>query len=177
MKTILETRRLILREYTPDDFEALYAIVGDAETMKHFPKPYDERWTRFWIGWSLEHCEKHGFGFWAVILKETGKLIGNCGLTMQIIDGESLPEIGYHIHKAYWRQGIAKEAAAAVRDWAFANTDYPALYSYMTKDNTASVKTAASIGMTKTGEFTDDRHGEMYIYRILRADWEQDRFV
>lgn len=168
MKIILETQRLILREYTPDDFDALFAIVGDADTMKHYPKPYDERGTKWWITWSLGHYEKHGFGFWAVILSETGELIGNCGLTMQIIDGEELPEIGYHIHKNHWNRGYAKEAAAAVRDWAWENTDYRALYSYMTKDNEASVKTAASIGMEKTGEFTDKHYGEMLVMRIMK---------
>lgn len=173
MKIILETERLILREYTPDDFDALFAIVGDSETMKHYPKPYDERGTKWWITWSLGHYEKHGFGFWAVILKETGELIGNCGLTMQIIDGESLPEIGYHIHKKYWRMGYAKEASRAVRDWAFTNTDYPALYSYMTGDNDASVSTAASVGMKKTGEFTDARYGEMLVYAVTRDAWEE----
>ena len=45
-----------------------------------------------------------------------GKLIGDCGITIQNIDGELLPEIGYHIHKDFWRQGFATEAAAAVRD-------------------------------------------------------------
>lgn len=172
MKIILETERLILREYTPDDFDALFAIVGDAETMKHYPKPYDERGTKYWIDWSLGHYAQHGFGFWAVILRETGELIGNCGLTMQIIDGESLPEVGYHIHKNYWRQGIAKEAASAVRDWAFENTDYPALYSYMTKDNEASVKTAASLGMKQTGAYTDKHYGDMLVYAVAREEWE-----
>ncbi len=168
MKIILETERLILREYTSDDFDALYAIVGDAETMKHYPKPYDERGTKWWITWSLQHYEQHGFGFWAVILRETGELIGNCGLTMQIIDGEQLPEIGYHIHKNHWNKGYAKEAAAAVRDWAWKNTEYPALYSYMTRGNEASIKTAAAIGMVKTGEFTDEHYGEMQVMRIER---------
>lgn len=46
-----------------------------------------------------------------------GKLIGDCGITIQNIDGELLPEIGYHIHKDFWRQGFATEAATAVRDW------------------------------------------------------------
>ena len=54
------------------------------------------------------------------MLKETGKFI----ITIQNIDGEKLPEIGYHIHKKYWRQGYAKEAAKAVRDWAF-EKEYP----------------------------------------------------
>ena len=168
MKRILATERLILREYTPDDFEALYAIVGDAETMKHYPKPYDERGTKYWISWSLQHYAEHGFGFWAVISKETGELIGNCGLTMQIIDGESLPEIGYHIRKDCWNIGYAKEAAAAVRDWAWENTDYKALYSYLTTGNEASVRTASSIGMVKTGEFTDAHYGGMQVMKIER---------
>ncbi len=173
MKIILETERLILREYTPDDFDALYAIVGDSETMKHYPKPYDERGTKWWITWSLSHYADHGFGFWAVILRETGELIGNCGLTMQIIDGDSLPEIGYHIRKDHWRKGYAQEAASAVRDWAFANTEYPALYSYMTKGNNASIRTAESIGMKKTGEFTDTHYGEMCVYALAREDFEK----
>ena len=173
MKTILETSRLILREYTEEDFDALYAIVGDRETMKHFPKPYDERGTKYWISWSKQHYTDHGFGFWAVILKETGELIGNCGLTMQIIDGEKLPEIGYHINKNHWNKGYAKEAAAGVRDWAFANTSFPALYSYMTQGNEASIRTAASIGMTKTGEYHDDHYGDMCVYSLRREDYNK----
>ncbi len=65
---------------------------------------------------------------------------------MQNIDGEQLPEIGYHIHKDFWRQGFATEAAAAVRDWAFENTKYDCLYSYMKYLNVPSYKTAQKIG-------------------------------
>ena len=65
-----------------------------------------------------------------MVLKETGEFIGDCGITLQNIDGEILPEIGYHIHKKYWMHGFAKETAQAVLDWAFENTDYPSIYSY-----------------------------------------------
>ena len=123
-KIMLETQRLLLREYTSDDFDALYEIMSDAETMQHYPAPFDEARTRRWIEWNLENYAKYGFGLWAVVLKETGEFIGDCGITIQNIDGEMLPEIGYHIHKKYWRRGFAKEAARAVRDWAFQNTDY-----------------------------------------------------
>ena len=51
-------------------------------------------------------------------------MIGDCGLTLQNIEGKMLPEIGYHIRADHKRKGYAKEAATAVRDWAFANTDY-----------------------------------------------------
>lgn len=121
---MIETERLILREYKTDDFDALYEIMSDVETMQHYPAPFDEARTRRWIEWNLENYARYGFGLWAIVLKETGKFIGDCGITIQNIDGEKLPEIGYHIHKKYWRQGYAKEAAKAVRDWAF-EKEYP----------------------------------------------------
>ncbi|MBQ5749440.1 MAG: GNAT family N-acetyltransferase [Oscillospiraceae bacterium] len=119
-----------------------------AETMKHYPKPYDERGTMRWLNWSLDNYKKYGFGLWAIVRKDTGEFIGDCGITMQNIDGELLPEIGYHIDKKHWRQGFAHEAASAVRDWFFRNTDFLTVYSYMTASNTASYRTAASVGMS-----------------------------
>lgn len=94
-KVILKTERLVLREFVPEDFEALYAILSDAETMRHYPKPFDEAKVRGWIEWNLENYRKYGFGLWAMELKETGEFLGDCGITMQTIDGEQLPEIGY----------------------------------------------------------------------------------
>ena len=110
----LQTERLILREYTMDDFDALYEIMSDAETMQHYPAPFDQARTRRWIEWNLENYQKYGWGLWAVVLRESGEFIGDCGITLQNIDGQMLPEIGYHIHKKYWRRGFAKEAARTV---------------------------------------------------------------
>ena len=87
---VLETTRLILRDYTLEDFEALFEILSDAETMQHYPKPYDEEMTKHWIEWNIQNYQKFGFGIWAVILKETGEFIGDCGMTIQNIDGELL---------------------------------------------------------------------------------------
>lgn len=128
---IIETAHLILREYTIQDFEALYEIMSDPETMQHYPKPFDEERTKNWIEWNLNNYKEYGFGLWAVVLKETAEFIGDCGLTIQNIDGENLPEIGYHIHKKYWRRGFGSEAAKAVRDWAFEHTEYNGIsYAY-----------------------------------------------
>lgn len=174
MKYIIETQRLSLREYTKDDFSALYEVLSDPETMKHYPKPYDEKGTRRWIEWSLENYKKHGFGWWAIELRETGEFIGDCGITMQNIGGQLLPEIGYHLNKKFWRSGYGKEAAVAVRDWFFENTDHDAVYSYMTVANVASYSTAASIGMRRINEYTDD-DGACYVYAITRKEWEKMR--
>ena len=168
---VMETERLILRRYTMADFDALYEILSDPETMAHYPKPYDEAGVRRWLSWSLDNYEKYGFGLWAVELKETGEFIGDCGLTMQNIDGEWLPEIGYHIHKAHWRRGYAGEAARAVRDWAFTNRDFDRLYSYMKHTNIASWSTAASVGMKRVKEYPDPEDEILYVYAISREDW------
>ena len=88
MTYTIETERLGLREYTPDDFDALYEIMSDPETMQHYPAPFTEERTRRWITWNLENYKTYGFGLWAVVLKETGEFIGDCGVTIQNIDGE-----------------------------------------------------------------------------------------
>ena len=163
---VIETNRLILREYNLDDFKDLYSLLSDPITMSHYPKPYDENGTRRWINWCMESYKKVGFGLWAIILKDSNTFIGDCGLSIQNIDGQLLPEIGYHIKKEYWRNGYAKEAALAVKEWAFNNTNYDTLYSYMTKDNIASYKTAESIGMKFVKEYNDD--GEPHLVYCIK---------
>ena len=172
---MIETERLLLREYTPDDFDDLYEILSDPETMAHYPAPFDEERTRRWIGWNLENYAAYGFGLWAVVRKETGEFIGDCGLTLQNIDGETLPEIGYHIHRKYWRRGYAKEAAKAVRDWAFLHTEYHALYACMKYTNEASRRTAMAIGMKKVKEYPDPKNTVSHAFAITREEWERNR--
>ncbi|MCQ2017619.1 GNAT family N-acetyltransferase [Clostridium butyricum] len=169
---IIEINRLILREYTLDDFDNLYEIVSDPETMRHYPKPFDEERTRGWIEWNLENYKNYGFGLWIVTLKETGEFIGDCGISIQNIDGELLPEIGYHIHKKYWRRGFGSEAARAVRDWAFENTDYNCIYSYMKYTNVGSYSTAIANGMRKVKEYQDEKNKISYAYAITRDEWK-----
>lgn len=170
---MIETKRLLLRDMTYDDFDPLYEIFSDAETMAHYPAPFDSEKVRNWIKWNIDNYAKYGFGLWAVILKETGKVIGDCGLTLQNIDGELLPEIGYHIHKKYQRRGYGSEAARAVRDYAFENTDYDCIYSYMKYTNVASYSTAVANGMKKVKEYPDEKNGISYAYAITRSEWEK----
>lgn len=165
-----ETKRLFLREYTPADFDDLYAILSDPQTMAHYPRPYDADGVRRWITWNEENYRRYGFGLWAIVLKETGQFLGDCGITMQNIDGRQLPELGYHIHKSHWCKGYAKEAAAAVLSWFFENTDFPALYSYTKSTNLASIATAASVGMRKEKEYTDQNGEATYVSVLTRTD-------
>ncbi|MCQ2612058.1 MAG: GNAT family N-acetyltransferase [Treponemataceae bacterium] len=169
----METERLILREYSMEDFDSLYEILSDAETMQHYPAPFDETRTKNWILWNLDNYREYGYGLWAVVLKETGGLIGDCGITIQNIDGEFLPEIGYHINKKYWRRGFAKEAARKVRDWFFANTDYNEIYSFMKYTNIGSYSTAIANGMKKVKEYPDPKNEISFVYSITRDEWEK----
>ena len=113
---ILTTERLVLREMEESDYDALYRVLADPENMRYYPYPFGEKRIRGWIRANRERYRKDGFGLWAVCRKDTGEMIGDCGLTLQKITGETLPEIGYHIRRDCQRRGYAKEAALAVRN-------------------------------------------------------------
>lgn len=100
-------------------------------------------------------------------------MIGDCGLTMQDIDGFIRPEIGYHIRKDRQRQGYAKEAAAAVRDWAFRELPFGEIFSYMKSTNLPSAACAVSWGCTKRWEFTDAENELSAVYSVTRDEWEK----
>lgn len=154
-----------------DDFGALFEILSDAETMKFYPKPYDENGVNRWLNWCIESYKQNGFGLWALELKENGTFIGDCGISMQNIDNELLPEIGYHINKNYWRQGYAKEACKAVKDWFFENTEFDAVYSYMNQENVASWKTAQANGMQRVKGYETPEEA-LFVYKITRKEWQ-----
>ncbi len=170
-RIILETERLMLREMEPEDFQALFRVLGDPETMQHYPYTFDGQHVRDWIERNMNRYRKDGFGLWAVCLKQSGEMIGDCGLTLQDIDGKILPEIGYHIRRDCQRKGYAHEAAKAVRNWAFRNTDYPALYSYCKYTNVPSIRTAESIGMHFVCEYPDEANGTTHVSAVSREEW------
>ena len=171
---VIETDRLFLREMNENDFGQLFKVLGDPEIMQYYPYTFDEARVQEWIRTNVERYRVFGFGLWAVCLKETGEMIGDCGLSMQKINGFIRPEIGYHIRKDQQKKGYAKEAAAAVRDWAFANTPFKILYSYMKAGNTASRKTAESIGMKLTGTYMDS-DGETAVYAVSKHAGQMER--
>ena len=173
----IETPRLFLREMAPEDYDALYAVLADSDIMRHYPYTFDEARVRRWIDKNMERCRVFGFGLWAVCLKSTGEMIGDCGLTMQNIGSTILPEIGYHIARAYQHQGFAREAAQAVRDWTFTHTTFGAVYSYMKKANIPSSATARANGMTLLNKFIDDEGEQTVVYGISREEWQNQKVL
>lgn len=168
---VIETERLLLREMTENDFEALYKVLADSDIMQHYPYTFDDARVRGWIDKNIERYRIFGFGLWAVCRKETGEMIGDCGLTMQLIGGQIKPEIGYHIRADHQRKGYAREAAIAVRDWAFCNTPFNILYSYMKATNEPSSRTAIAYGCRQVDEFADDANDMIKVFAISREEW------
>ena len=168
----IETERLLLREMRPEDYDALAAVLADPEIMRHYPYAFDEARIRAWIDRNIERYRVFGFGLWAVCLKDTGEMIGDCGLTMQLIGGVIRPEIGYHIRRDRQRRGYAREAAIAVRDWTFETLPFNVIFSYMKYTNAPSAQTALSWGCRQVDEFPDEVNGITRVFAITRAEWE-----
>ena len=164
---IIECDRFYLREYQESDYADLSAIYQDAENMVYFGAPYDDKKMRRLIDWTMDNYKKYGFGFWAIIDKQSGEFIGDCGLSMQKIDGEWLPEIGYHIKKKYHNMGYASEAAQLVKKYIFKNYTFDALYGYTTEDNVPSIKVMIKNGMSLFKKYKDN--DEKYVvYSVKR---------
>lgn len=169
MNSILETPRLRLREFTPEDADALALVLSDAETMRYYPVLFDRAGVEEWISRNRRRYSANGHGLWAMILKSTGELIGDCGVTVQPVDGIDELEVGYHLRRDHWGHGYATEAAQACRNWAFENRSAEYVISLIRPENLPSRRVAERNGMTLWKEviWRDLPH---CVYRTCGAD-------
>lgn len=155
MKTLLpdnfklETKRLILRAFDLDDLNVFALICADPEVMRFIGngKALEKEATKELLVWIISQYEELGFGLLAVTLKENNKLLGFCGLIRQTIDNETHIELGYRLDSAFWGQGIATEAAHAIKNYAFNQLNIPHLVSIIHVDNMASKQVAQKVGL------------------------------
>ena len=152
--TILENERLRLRRMTQDDFPALCRILQDPDVMYAYEHAFSDEEVQEWLDRQLSRYAQYGFGLWAVELKETGAMIGQCGLTMQDVNGRQLLEIGYLFEKAHWHRGYATEAAAACKAYAFDVLHADSVCSIIRDTNIASQNVARRNGMQENERFT-----------------------
>lgn len=164
---ILQTQRLTLREFEPEDVDALATILSDPETMRFYPMSFDRASVIDWIRRNRTRYASDGHGLWAMILNSTGELIGDCGLVRQSVEGTDEIEIGYHVRRDLWGHGYATEAARACRDYAFANVKVDRLISLIRPENLASCRVAEKNGMTIWKEVTRANLLH-YVYSITR---------
>lgn len=144
---MIETERLIIRKMNVLDYNDLCKIIQDKDVMYAYEGPYNDEQAKSWLLNQIERQKVEGFGLNSVILKETGKMIGQCGLTMQCWRDDKLLEIGYLFQKAYWHKGYATEAAIACKEYAFNVLGADKVHSIIRDTNIASQNVAKRNGM------------------------------
>jgi ribosomal-protein-alanine N-acetyltransferase len=154
MKTILETEHLRLRELVPDDIDFMAEMLADAEVMRYYPRRMTRELSSDWIARQIERYRTDGYGLWLAELRsgeDAGKPVGQVGLVRQMVNGVEECEVGYLIHRPYWRHGFASEAALACRDYAFRTLGKPRVISLIHPENSASQAVARHLGMDVIG--------------------------
>lgn len=166
----LETPRLLLRPFTPADFEPLFAVIGDPVTMQFYPLPFDKQGTLDWIERNIRRLEEDGSGLRAVVLKSNGEMIGDCGPVWQEVDGHRELEIGYHMHRDHWGHGYATEAARTAMAYGFESFPVERLISLIRPENLPSRRVAEKNGLRIDREINwkGIRH---FVYAIRRDDF------
>ncbi len=137
----------MLRHLTANDVEAVFAVIGDPETMKFYPQKFTREDAAGWITKCLERYRRDGYGLFAVVLKSNGEVIGNCGLMRQEVEAESMLEVGYHFHRDHWGHGYATEAARGCMDYAFGRLKAEKVVSLILPENVPSRQVAERNGM------------------------------
>ena len=168
---VFETDRLILREMSHADLPALKAILQNPNVMYAYGHSFTDHDVQTWLARQKGRYAEYGFGLWAVILKTSGKMIGQCGLTMQPYKNVRVLEIGYLLNENFWHCGYASEAALGCKEYAFKKLRREKVYSIIKADNISSIKVAERIGMEKEAEFVTRYYGgDMlhYLYSVSR---------
>ena len=149
IRTQLETARLRLRLFTPDDVQLMYNLSTDPEVMKYADTPVrdiEEAKKRLEQG-PLADYKNYGYGRFAVELKETGEMIGFCGI--KYLPEIDLHEVGYRYMKEHWGRGIGTEAAEVCVGFARDDLKISKLIALIMAGNSASIRLAEKLGMTK----------------------------
>lgn len=170
---VLETERLLLRRMEQGDYDDLAEILQDSDVMYAYGHAFEDAEVQSWLDRQKQRYQTDGYGLWAVILKKTGEMIGQCGLTQQDWSGTSVLEIGYLFKKQFWHNGYASEAAQGCRAYAFEKLGANEVYSIIRDTNFASMNVAIRNGMLVRGRFIkhyfnmDMPH---YVFSVRKAD-------
>ena len=153
-KTILETERLLLREFDETDAAAFYPLGSDPAIIRYTGDPGGglqsvEHALEILRSHPLADYGKHGFGRWACLHKADGRLIGFAGLKRLEELGEV--DVGYRLLPAYWGRGLATEASRAAVDYGFTRLGLPRILGLVDPKNAASVRVLEKLGMTFVG--------------------------
>jgi len=156
---VLETSRLWLSEMQQSDYSALCKILQDEDVMYAYEGVFSDAEVQEWLDKQIRNYKELSFGLWAVMLKGTDNMIGQCGLTMQNYSDKQILEVGYLFQKSFWGKGYATEAAVACRDYAFEKLDATEVFSIIRDTNIASQNVAKRNGMAIVDTFIKHYRG------------------
>ena len=173
--------RLFYRPFVEEDLNDLFAMYSDLEVTHFLPglrvSTLDEQ--RAMLPRLLSTVERYGegFGVWAAKHRETGELVGTL-LLKHIPDHEmnltALIEVGWHLHRPFWKQGYAVEMGQAALEHGFVQKALQEIIAVVDPDNTASARVAERLGMLKEGSTKDFYGGEeVVLFRIQRHQWRK----
>ena len=165
----VETERLILREMIVEDAPDMFEMDADPEVYKYtgdiIPKSLEETKERIR---NYPDYKKYGYGRWASELKETGEIIGWCGL--KYIEDLDEVDLGYRWKPKYWNKGYATEASLACLDYGFNRLNLDQIIAQALEENTASIRVMEKIGMTYWKQLNTEEDPGLF-YRILKSDY------
>lgn len=164
---ILNTRRLELRRFKPEDLAPLYALYSDAEIRKYYPdgtRTLEE--TKAELDWFIDGHPRHPeLGLWATVERSSGEFLGRCGLLPWHIEGRDEVELAFMIRKDRWREGFATEAARSIVDHAHRVLGLRRLVCLVMPGNAASAGVAQKLGLSFERSFTDE-FGPSHLYAL-----------
>ncbi|MEM1032097.1 MAG: GNAT family N-acetyltransferase [Myxococcota bacterium] len=177
----LHTDRLILRPWRASDLEPFSALNADAEVMQHFPASMSAKETTHFVARTRAHFDEHGYGLWAVEVRDVAPFVGFIGLVHPAFEAPFTPavEVGWRLARAHWNQGYATEGARRVVRFAFEEAGLDELVSFTVPDNAASRRLMTKLGMTHDAadDFNHPRlpHGhplrKHVLYRLDADTW------
>lgn len=165
----IETARLWIREYDIADLSALHEILSDEATMSFWPKPFEYQQSEEWIKNRGIANYGTGYGRFAVVLKETGEIIGDAGLLRLEVAGEPENDLGYIIQSSHWSRGFGFEAAEAFMRYGFERLQADRICANMPETHVASRKVAEKLGMKLERQFLNPRNRNLLTCLYAKA--------
>jgi RimJ/RimL family protein N-acetyltransferase len=185
MEAFVETDRLVLRRFTPDDLDLIVHLDSDPQVKRYIDNgaEVDRDELAEMLDWWLGYYDRFaGYGFWAAIDKTTGSFLGWFHLRPGEGAGPQEPELGYRLRQDAWGQGYATEGSKALIDKAFTELGAERVYASTMVVNVASRRVMEKAGLRYVRTFhadwpvriPGDEHGDVE-YAIDRDEWEQNR--
>ena len=166
---VLETERLRLRRISHDDVDVLLELFADPVATRYLHGVMSRTEVEEWVERTLSRYTEYGYGLWGVTPRNSGELVGYCGLIPQEdVDGRDETEIGYGLLPRFQGRGYATEAARGCRDWAFEYLRVPRVISLIAPENGPSRRVAERVGMHVEKEI--ERWERRILVYALEAD-------